>query len=173
MDTEKRVEITLTVTVDDMYRASLALTWKRMVRLLLLSSALAVFLFVLGRGDPSSVMNSWAAVVTIGALLLAPFYFWTNYSRASRAVKENRVYRNPLTYVFTEKGILVTGPTFRAESDWSNVSSVVETRSSSILSPSVVSITVLPKRCFPEPSALATLREIMRSHVSAKMKLQS
>jgi hypothetical protein len=173
MNSEKRVEITLTVTAGDVYRASVALTWKRMVRLLLILSALAVLLFVLGRGDPSSGMNSSAAIVTIVALLLAPLYFWTNYSRASRAVKESRVYRNPLTYVFTEKGMSVVGPTFRAESDWSNVSSVVETRSALILSPSVVSMTVLPKRCFSNPSAVATLREIIRGSVSAKMKLLS
>lgn len=173
MNAEKRVEVTLTLVADDMYRATLALTWRRMLRFFFAVFALAVLLFVMDRGDPSGAMASPAALVTVIAVLSVPYYFWIHYSRANRAVKDSRVYRNPVTYVFTEKGISVSGPTFRAESDWSNVSEVVETRSAIVLSPSVVSLTVLPKRCFPDSSTVATLRELMRSHVSAKMKLLS
>jgi hypothetical protein len=173
MNTEERVEITVTVAAADMYLATLALTWTRMARLFFVLCALAVLLFVVDRGDSSSALDSPAVLVTVIAVLFVPLYSWIHYSRASRVVKDSRAYRSPLNYVFTGKGISVSGPTFQAESDWSNVSQVVETRSAFILNPSVVSITILPKRCFPDSSAIATLRELMRSHVSANMKLLS
>jgi hypothetical protein len=95
------------------------------------------------------------------------------YRRSRQAFRDSRVYRSGLHYVFTEKGVSVSGPTFSAESDWSNVAQVRETRSLFIVRPPTSAMTILPKRCFPDATALEALRALVRAHVSGKVKLLS
>jgi YcxB-like protein len=89
--------------------------------------------------------------------------------RANRGLRNSRVYWSELKYVITEKRISASGPTFSAESDWSNVAGVRETKSLFIVLPRAI----LPKRCFADAAALEIFRELVRPRVSGNVKLLS
>ncbi|GEM_PF-6180355 len=175
MSSERRVEIAVTLTADDVFRASTALNWRNLVRVIMLFWLSAMLLLFWNRNaaNPTRSLGPTTAAVATLAVLIAPIYIWLAYSRSRRAFRDSRVYRNPLSYTFTEKGMIVSGPTFHAESDWSNVARVQETRALLILCPPTSAMTILPKRCFPDTSALDMVRELIRAHVTGRVKLLS
>lgn len=172
MNSERRIELTLTLTAADVFRASMALAWRSLVRVVGLLGLLAILLVVLNSHESNSAvaLDPMVTVVILIAVFVGPAYVWRVYSASRRAFRDSRVYRGPLSYVLTEKGLEVKSPTFSAMSDWSNVAQVRETRSLFILRPPTSAMTIIPKRCLPDPSAVQALRELLRDHASGKVK---
>jgi hypothetical protein len=175
LKSDRRLELTLELTADDVFRANVALAWRSLVKTIGILGLAVIAVLVLDRNtqSPSGAPSPLTAVVIAVAVFFAPAYIGLLYWRSRRAFRNSRVYRSGLSYVFTEKGISAKGPTFSAESDWSNVAGVRETQSLFILLPPTSAMTILPKRCFADAAALEALRELVRAHVSGKVKLWS
>ena len=170
MHAERRAEMTVTLTAAEAFRASIALAWRNRGWARALVLLLAVFLVGLQLRASDSLQPAAILILAVGILAAIVGLM---YLRSRSMLRNTRVYRSPLTYVFTEKGISVRGPTFTAESDWCNVHEVLETRTMLILCPPTSAMTILPKRCFPDPSVLIELRRLVRAHVSGKVKMLS
>ncbi len=171
MNSERHLELVVNLTADDVFRANMALERRGLVKTIGILGLVVVAMVVLDRRTQGAggALSSLTAVVIAVAVFLAPAYLGMMYWRSRRGFRNSRVYSSDLKYVFTEKGVSVSGPSYRAESDWSNVVGVRETKSSFILLPR----TILPKRCFAGAPALETFRELVRAHVSGKVKLWS
>jgi YcxB-like protein len=168
---ERRLKFEVSLTADDLFRANMSLGWRRLVRTVEILGAVALVMVVIDRKaeSPFGVVTPLTAVVIAVALFFAPAYIAVMYRRSRKAFKSPRVNWQVWKYIITEKSISASGPTFNAESDWSNVAGVRETKSLFILLPR----TILPKRCFPDGTSLDVFRELVRAHVSGKVKLWS
>ena len=173
MKPENGVKCTVSITEDDISRAYLLLAWRGLARLdgCLLTVAILLWLWDRSAWRPADSLQPELAAVVALAVLIPWLYLWQLQGRAKRACRQSKVYRSPLNYTFTAKGIAVNGPTFTAESHWSNVSRVHESRSLLVLTPPTSAVTIIPKRCFPDASALNAVRELIRTNVSGKVKL--
>jgi len=171
MSSENQIEMTVSLTEDDLYRAMVALTWKSRARTLVVLCVFAVILVVAYLHNPSDGLAWPAAAATATPVLSALLYVWMIHRGARATIRQTDIYRNPISYTLTESGVSASGPTFRGEGDWATVSRVLETRSFFLFSPTIAFMWVLPKRCFPDASAIERLRTIIRSRVSGKVKL--
>lgn len=171
MESERRLEFTLNLTADDVFRTNMALGWRSLAKTIGVLGLVIIVMIILDQKTQSAAgaPSSLTAVVIAVAVFFAPAHIGITYLRSRRGFRNSRVYRSDLKYVITEKGIAASGPTFSAESDWSNVAGVRETKSLFILLPR----TILPKRCFADAAALQIFREFVRAHVSGNVRLLS
>jgi hypothetical protein len=79
----------------------------RFVGLLLLAAALFYFA---GRGA------EYLAYACIGFIFLSP---WILYRAIARAIDQNSQFTDPKTLTFSPAGLLVVGPNYKSELDWS------------------------------------------------------
>jgi len=173
MSSERHVEITVNLTANDLFRASMALSWKSLAHITALLGLLSALWVATDLYWPDSVhqLSSLTLLLICLTALVPPAYVWIILHRSRKVLRDSRVYRNELDYVFTDNSVSACGPTYKGESDWSNVTRVHETRSFIMLFSPLRGMTILPKRCFPDASALNTFRELVRAHVSGKVKL--
>ena len=134
INSRRRIELALTLTPADVFQASMALTWRSLVRIVGVFVLLAILLVVLdSRGLSNASLDGMVSVVVVVAVLVGPACVWLVYIRSRKAFRSSRVYGSALKYLLTEKGLEVRGPTFTATSDWSNVALARETRLAFIL----------------------------------------
>jgi hypothetical protein len=170
-NSERRLEFALNLTPDDVFRANMALGWRSLVKTIGILGLALIAMVILDQRTQSAAgaPSSLTAVVIAVVVFFAPAYIGMIYWKSRRGFRNTRVYRSELKYVITEKGIGASGPTFSAESDWSNVAVVRETKSLFILLPR----TILPKRCFADAAAVEMFREFVQAHVSGNVSLLS
>lgn len=90
---------------------------------------------------------------------------------ARRILREDRV-RKGMSYSFSDSGIHIESSVAKADLQWAAIRHVIETRTAFLLLPYKNLAYTLPKECFGSDTAIAAVRELLRTHV-AKAKLKN
>lgn len=99
------------------------------------------------------------------ALLFGATYFNTKKHMASNKSLSERVH-----YVFSERGIETTAPSFSGQIAWQNVYKAYETRSNFLIFISKNIMYIIPKRCFVSAEQIASFKTLVRSQLDQKAK---
>ncbi len=155
------------LTVGDLYRFSLHTLFRRFRWFLGIVAAGALFFVTSLLGRTFHWEWTWSNIVgPLILFVLVPYAFLIAPYFAARKQLANPNVGGPKTYVFSEAGIELSGPTVQAHLEWSSVVEVRETSRQMLLYPQQSMAFVLPKRFFESEADMAALRAL----ISAKVK---
>lgn len=156
------------VTTGSMYRFLMYHTYHELSGIFSIAAGFAVLALYFWSAGGESV-NSWIYLV-FSALFFA-YQPWALYTRAARQTKLNPVFKNPLSYLVSDAGIVVAQGKDANEIQWESVRKVRETRRSIYVYTSAKSAFIWVKSQMGEQEEAA--RKLLASHVSAgKVKLR-
>jgi YcxB-like protein len=183
MSEVRTVEVTVKLEARDLqhanfYIARSATKWRRSLLIsVVLSAVLFPGLSLAYRDDKGLV---WMAVIGVlfGVLLwlvLTPLMilvayvlsFWGAYS----LVRNNPHALGPVTYQFSETGYTYAAANGKGEALWSAYPKIYETRESFLFFFVKHLAKVVPKRCFPEESAIQDLKGLLERNYKGELRL--
>ena len=160
------------------YRAAVVLTARVFRKLLYIfgfMGALWIFLLIISLVRPSPEKDWYQTIQTSRQLLWVfglpvLFVFVLPLLSAAKVVSDERVKRG-VNYAFSDNGIHVASSVATADLQWAAIRQALETRTAFLLFPSTNVAHTLPKRCYANVADIATMRELLRTHVP-KAKLR-
>lgn len=160
----KKVNLKIELKVSDMYEFLLRHAYTSVAGLVGVGiSLVALVFFFVGLGKSDTYQN-------ILLLLIASLFTIVNpiqlRFKAKQQVCLNPMFKIPLDYEFSDKGIVVKQNDQQAELSWNDTYKVVETKNLVIIYFSKVTGYILPKSQMGEQRA--DFMELIQSHVGAK-----
>jgi len=157
------IKIESKIDVKEYIRLVFILTYRRrIIRILILLGFILLLWGIL------SLCNIWYSygILTYAQLFLAvfilgflPFVF---YHRAIRNYNSNERLKEIITYVFSEKQIIIRGESFHVEMDWEKTFKIEEIKNWFLIFQNINSANIIPKRCFNDES-LINFRNLIHS----------
>lgn len=131
------------MTVKDMYEFLLYHNYSSFSGILGVAAGLFILaLFFLNKG---SLLQTQRVFYLFFAILILLFPLASLYVKARAQVKSGDVFKNPITYVLKEKGIVTVQGEAEAEVPWSQIQRVRISRGSVLLYLNRVRVVILPK----------------------------
>jgi hypothetical protein len=154
------------------YRAAVVLTarvFRRVLYIFGFMGALLILLLVFSLVRPSPEKEWYQTIQTSRQLLWVfaiplLFVFVLPLLTTAKVVADERV-KKGISYAFSDGGIHVESAVAKADLKWEAIRQALETSSAFLLFPSANVAHTLPKRCYANAADLATMRELLRTHV--------
>lgn len=117
----------------------------------------------------SSIVVGWV----LFPLLLACLVFGLPYLTIRRQVRQNPKVLGPTDYVFSEKGVEMTGRFGRSEVQWGAFIAVRETKRFFLLHTLPRQAYLVPKRCFSSNAEAVEFRNLLKQVFPGRLDLRS
>jgi len=173
MADSQSVEVTVQLVQNDLYRANIAITWRRykLYQWLILCLGMGVaagslfgLLFSQTTGFPARCAGALFGILFVPVFLVAMVYS-NSHTAAKSLMRNTPALQGPTRWTFSETGIKTDGPTAHAELQWNSFLQVRETREQFLLYPQKHLAKVIPKRCFSSEIEIDRFRELVRRRV--------
>src|SRR5712692_2572218 len=158
------VEVQLIPT--DIYRFSLMTLFRRF-RWFLAIAVLAILPVIFLNVKAGQWDLDWQNLLGLFFLFVfMPYaFFVAPYFAARKYLRKNANVAGPLSYIFSDRGIDVSGPHSQGHLNWGAILRAQETRSQFLLYPQTAIAHVIPKRFLANADQQSSLRALVRAHV--------
>lgn len=174
MSTIGPVEVDVRLEMGDLFPFYFMNSFRRVGWIFVPFLLVSIFLLiasVLGSTRSNGVSFSPITLAAPFALCLL-FFLVIPYLSARSTLKSSKIIQGSVHYTFSENGMDSTAPGAFGHNDWSNFHKVVETRHVLLIYPTKHIAWVVPKRCFADSAGLDAIRQLIRAHVTGKVKLR-
>ena len=173
MTSATTIEVEVRLNMGDLYRAYcralLRKLWFLPAVILALFIVLQVLLIFSPGGTRDVERNARPLYYVLGAFCFVIFV--SPYFSARSTLRNSKTLQGTIRYVFSENGMDVVAPGASGHNDWSTIHRVVETPRALMIYPSKSIMCLVPKRSFADYGSFATVRQLIRTHVSGKVSL--
>jgi hypothetical protein len=171
--TNAPVSLTIQLTQDEVYRASVRVMLRKMRIFIVLG---VVFLFIIGGlyvANPSTWEDLLVRIRPIFYLAFAfciAVYVVPYFSTRASFKKDDQ---QPTVITFSDEGIDILASGQTSHADWEVIHQVTETERDFLIGVSKSSFWTIPKRTIPDDTCLIRLRKLFESNVEGKIILFS
>lgn len=166
---EKKIEITVSLTFQDILRNIFWQTFKKVWFIFLLALAFTPFFFV---GVYSLIIaGKFGALIIMPAvpLFIVLIILFSIYSSAKKSFKS---IKGDIKWVFTENGYETVTPIGTSQSNWEGLEEIKETTQDFLLYPQKPIFIVIPKRSFQNEIQMSEFKELVQENLGEKAKLK-
>jgi hypothetical protein len=169
--TNGSVSLTIQLTQDEVYRASVRVMLRKMRIFVFLG---VIFLLIVGGiyvVDPSTprqlVVNIMPFFYLMFGFVIAVYVVPYFSTRASFRKDDHQ----PTTLTFSDDGISIESGDGKAHADWEVIQEITETERDFLIGASKTAFWTIPKRVIPDEATLIRLRALFQTHVQGKLLL--
>jgi hypothetical protein len=171
---ETSIEITATLTLKDLYLASLRVLSRRSWLFVLV---LAMALLVLALAGWFHLMRSsdlrlYSAIFLGMAAVYAVVLFTAPYFAARKNISTSKNLKGEIRYVFNDSGLAMSTPIGRGYLDWPAIHQAVEAGDYFFLYLSHFIYYLIPKRCFRDREQVEQFKTLVKSKVEGKVRFK-
>ena len=174
MSEQTSIEITATLTLRDLYVATLRVLARRSwLFLIVLAIAVAVLALaaVYHLMRPSDLRFYSDIFMGIG-LVYVVVLFGAPYFAAWKNLSTSKNLKGEVRYVFTDSGLAMTTPLGRGFLDWPAIHQAVESGDYFLLYLSHFIYYLIPKRCFRDREQIEEFKTLVRNKVEGKVRFK-
>jgi len=166
MSNQTAISVQVELTPADIYRFSRMALFRRF-RWFLMIVVPAVILVICLNVLAGQWDWSWQNLLgPVFLFVFVPYGFLVSpYFAARKYLRKNPNVVGPMSYVFSESGIDVSGPHAQGHVNWEGIVQVQETAAQFLFYPQTAIAHVIPKRFLSDPEQQAGLRVLARTHV--------
>jgi len=169
--TNASVSLTIRLTQDEVYRASVRVMLRKMRIFIFLG---VIFLLIVGgiyAVDPSTPRQLLVNILPFFYLMFGfciAVYAVPYFSTRASFKKDDQ---QPTVLTFSDDGISIESAEGKAHADWEVIQEITETERDFLIGASKTAFWTIPKRAIPDESTLITLRQLFQAHVQGKLAL--
>jgi hypothetical protein len=169
--TNATVSLTIQLTPDEVYRASVRVMLRKMRIFIFIG---VIFLLVMGGvyvAHPSTPQQLLVSIAPFFYLMFAfcVAVFVVPYFSTRASFKKDD--QQPTVLTFSDDGISIQSSEGKSHADWDVIHQLTETERDFLIGVSEKSFWTIPKRTIPDESTLITLRKLFQSHVQGRLTL--
>jgi hypothetical protein len=169
--TNGSVSLTIQLTQDEVYRASVRVMLRRMRIFVLLG---VIFLLIVGGyyvAKPTTPQQLLVNILPIFYLMfgfVVAVYVVPYFSTRASFKKDDQ---QPTTLTFSDDGIGIESGGGKAHVDWEVIQEITESERDFLIGASKTAFWTIPKRVIPDEATLMRLRTLFQAHVQGKLLL--
>jgi len=169
--TNASVSLTIQLTQDEVYRASVRVMLRKMRIFVFLG---VIFLLIVGGiyvVDPSTPRQLMVNILPFFYLMFGfviAVYVVPYFSTRASFRKDDH---QPTTLTFSDDGISIESGDGKARVDWEVIQEITETERDFLIGASKTAFWTIPKRVILDEPSLIRLRTLFRTHVQGKLML--
>jgi hypothetical protein len=166
------VEVDVRLEMSDLFPALSSISFRRFGWIFIPILLVPTFLLFAKLLIPSNEIPMDPITLAIPFVCFLLFFLVLPYLSARSTLKTSKLLQGTVHYTFSENGIDTTAQGAFGHNDWSNLRKVIETKHVLLFYPSKGIFYVIPKRFFSCAANLDSMRELIRTHVTGKIKLR-